>query len=62
MTTPFYQLRGNIRRYERVLADPKTLPVTREVVVELLANARRDLESQVIAEIERAVVISAPPQ
>ena len=62
MVTPFYQLRGNIRRYERVLADPKTLSVTREVVVELLANARRELETQVIAEIERAVVIGAPPQ
>jgi len=52
MTKSAHLIYSNIRRYERVLADPKTLPMTREVVAELLADARKELEALAIAEAQ----------
>jgi len=52
MTKSTYLIYANIRRYERVLADPKTLPMTREVVAELLADARKELQDLAIAEAQ----------
>jgi hypothetical protein len=49
-------LRANIRRYERVLADPETLPMTREVVAELLAQTRKALETLWLDEVQHATV------
>jgi hypothetical protein len=48
---PAYILRARIRRYESLLANPKTLPLTRRVAAELLAETRRELEALVVAEV-----------
>jgi hypothetical protein len=47
---PAHLIYANIRHYERLLADPKTLQMTRDVVADLLADARKELEDLVIAE------------
>jgi len=41
---PTYIIAANIRRYERMLADTRTLPERREVLTKLLAEARAALD------------------
>ena len=49
---PAYIVQANIRSYQRLLADPCTSPVTREVVVKLLAEAREQLHAIAIEELD----------
>jgi hypothetical protein len=51
---PTYIIAANIRRYERMLEEPGTLPETREVLIKLLAEARASLDK--IAKNEKAAV------
>ena len=41
---PTYIIAANIRRYERMLDDPSTLPETREMLLKLLAEAHAALD------------------
>ena len=52
---PTYIIAANIRRYERMLANPSTAPKTREVLTKLLAEAHAALEE--IGDDERASAI-----
>jgi len=40
---PTYIIAANMRRYERLLADPGTAPELRQVLMKLLAEARETL-------------------